>query len=780
MAASLLQKLAAREVHGELRASKRKLPWKLFTKIPGRMCYRLKSLAPLAVLEEGHVFLGFSKSGQFVLSYSLFLDTEEHTAYPIYVYKLQWWSFVPCKPLHLISEVRLFGDEDITQDLFIAYCEWPQDSDKIVIYGHSVPGAHEDSCQCFLTITAQPSLGNCPHCHYPPKKVPCTVPSVQQCLIHSYCVHTKFDLAPPFPFFSPRVQLRVDGIVVLNTGDSLVALQVDTKLPLQSFDDAGRLSARVNDNEESFDGGNPSRTILGSDLSILGTVTTYYTQENSADRLSESSSQKRRRASGSSVCEISALVSDGEEENFYSPDFSENSDNDNDCNKGTGLDEKSDKVEKVQQRVCEKCRATLRPNAQCSCSSLLVISSHRPALRTKNDASANNSENVKNGHSGSSHFVSSHECLSPKSPKSPKSSSVYSQDNSRSPHGGSSLGSGSHGGGLLADKNVGMSERGDTQPMSHFSASGLHSPPISVQVHSPTFEVCTSKYVPSDNAGKYLPGDSSGRYIPSDSEDNGPCTSRLPASQRSFFSSSSGGESRSKSSESVIVHTNYARTLTFSVRRFALSTEELVDSPQPAEDEYDLAYRSILPVQVAWNKKPLSIIRSVKNDMNLITVLQMTFDVEHYMVEAIHNDADWGQRYIAFCNYDLQILDVCPDNKSVYGTVYTLIQAKQTADNRNKARSLIKLYQTSFTFSFNMSTGLYNTLHIDELTEADEQLHRGGEWKPGSRECCLLRRKVAVPQSFFRSVHVLSNEAVFKGKSMNLLVAPYLYTAIML
>ena len=43
-----------------------------------------------------------------------------------------------------------------------------------------------------------------------------------------------------------------------------------------------------------------------------------------------------------------------------------------------------------------------------------------------------------------------------------------------------------------------------------------------------------------------------------------------------------------------------------------------------------------------------------------ITVLQMTFDIEHYMVEAIHNDADWGQRYIAFCNYDLQILDVSP------------------------------------------------------------------------------------------------------------------------
>ncbi|KAL8570635.1 hypothetical protein ACOMHN_039072 [Nucella lapillus] len=158
----------------------------------------------------------------------------------------------------------------------------------------------------------------------------------------------------------------------------------------------------------------------------------------------------------------------------------------------------------------------------------------------------------------------------------------------------------------------------------------------------------------------------------------------------------------------------------------------------------------------------------------------MTFDIEHYMVEAIHNDADWGQRYIAFCNYDLQILDVCPDTQSVYGTVHTLIQAKETVETRSKPRSMIKLYQTNFTFSVNLCTGLYTTLHIADLTEAGEQMLRGREWKPGSRECLMLRRKVAVPQSFFRSVHVLSNEAVFKGKSMNLLVAPFFYTAIML
>ena len=250
---------------------------------------------------------------------------------------------------------------------------------------------------------------------------PITVPCIQQCLLHSYCVHTKFDLAPPFPFFSPRVQLRVDGIIVLNTGDSLVMLQVDTKLPLQSFDDAGRLATKLQ--EEDWQS---QQTIIGADLSIHGTVTTYYTQENSVDRLSEASSQKRRRASGSSVCEISALASDEEEENFYSPDFSENSDNDNE---GKGVEEKS--------RVCEKCRSVIRPaSGQCPCSSLLVISSHRPALRAKNEANANNCENMKNGQSQSSGTLFL-ECLSPKSPKSPKNPNYV--ERSPHPHPGSNV-----------------------------------------------------------------------------------------------------------------------------------------------------------------------------------------------------------------------------------------------------------------------------------------------------------------------------------------------------
>jgi hypothetical protein len=34
-----------------------------------------------------------------------------------------------------VSEVRLFGEEDVTQDLFITFCQWQDDSSKVLVLG---------------------------------------------------------------------------------------------------------------------------------------------------------------------------------------------------------------------------------------------------------------------------------------------------------------------------------------------------------------------------------------------------------------------------------------------------------------------------------------------------------------------------------------------------------------------------------------------------------------------------------------------------------------------
>ena len=48
-----------------------------------------------------------------------------------------------------------------------------------------------------------------------------------KCLKHTFTVHTKYELAPPYPAFNPRSFLKLDGVAILNTGYSLVALNVE-------------------------------------------------------------------------------------------------------------------------------------------------------------------------------------------------------------------------------------------------------------------------------------------------------------------------------------------------------------------------------------------------------------------------------------------------------------------------------------------------------------------------------------------------------------------------
>lgn len=53
----------------------------------------------------------------------------------------------------------------------------------------------------------------------------------KRCILHDFSVHTKYELTPPFPPFTPRVQLQINGVAIINTGDSLIALQVTTGNP---------------------------------------------------------------------------------------------------------------------------------------------------------------------------------------------------------------------------------------------------------------------------------------------------------------------------------------------------------------------------------------------------------------------------------------------------------------------------------------------------------------------------------------------------------------------
>ena len=71
-------------------------------------------------------------------------------------------------------------------------------------------------------------------------------PAAPTCLKHGFAVHTKYELAPPFPSFSPKHSLSKDGVTVLNTGYSIIALAVSLGKgsPCSSLYSPGNSSAR--------------------------------------------------------------------------------------------------------------------------------------------------------------------------------------------------------------------------------------------------------------------------------------------------------------------------------------------------------------------------------------------------------------------------------------------------------------------------------------------------------------------------------------------------------
>lgn len=112
-----------------------------------------------------HIFLGFSKCGRYVLSYTSSSGDDD---FSFYIYHLYWWEFnvhsklklVLCPPpapdppslppgdspglwgrppslypLPQVRQVRLFQDEEIYSDLYLTVCEWPSDSSKVIVFG---------------------------------------------------------------------------------------------------------------------------------------------------------------------------------------------------------------------------------------------------------------------------------------------------------------------------------------------------------------------------------------------------------------------------------------------------------------------------------------------------------------------------------------------------------------------------------------------------------------------------------------------------------------------
>lgn len=84
-----------------------------------------------------HIFLGISSCGQLLITYTYTTDFDDRpiSFNTIFKYRLHWWAFVPYAEARKVAEVTLFGNYNVYSPLYLAYCQWPRDSTKIVVFG---------------------------------------------------------------------------------------------------------------------------------------------------------------------------------------------------------------------------------------------------------------------------------------------------------------------------------------------------------------------------------------------------------------------------------------------------------------------------------------------------------------------------------------------------------------------------------------------------------------------------------------------------------------------
>lgn len=224
-----LKRLYSREVgFSELRPT--------FPTPPARLKFPLKKTLPTAI--HSHIFLGISSCGQLLITYTYTTDFDDRpiSFNTIFKYRLHWWAFVPYAEARKVAEVTLFGNYNVYTPLYLAYCQWPKDSSKIVVFGRSNEsnnGLVTQNIRSYVTVTAVPSLQNCQECQkvaasFEEEDIAASWDSCARlnCLVHGLTVHTSFDMAPPYPKFVATTSMKSTGRVVLNSGNFLHVIRV--------------------------------------------------------------------------------------------------------------------------------------------------------------------------------------------------------------------------------------------------------------------------------------------------------------------------------------------------------------------------------------------------------------------------------------------------------------------------------------------------------------------------------------------------------------------------
>ena len=691
--------------------------------------------------------------------------------------------------------MTLFTNAGVSGNLHISFCQWPGIMSRVVVCGYEVteydtasadPSELKEqplgsSLHCYMTVTAVPSLNNCKACvkvasSYDENDMAENWNSCVRlsCLRHGMTVHTQFDLVAPYPKFEPKISLKRDNCVVVNTGNFLHSVTVDMEQltggqegdegthpglqlqprvphhlgplspPLQPISvnvgmaefSIGTLGSPSGFSPVSF---NPASTSDSENTDGEAEVVASRGRRQTAQsrvspRANRSHDGRREKAS-----EFAQMLSGGPvKKNKYSPfkklciQDLEESDNFEFTVPSTSKDRKKKMADAAYDMTDE---------------SFDVVKPEKLSTFRKKRLAEKKYEFTEDDE-----FVEKEETPSHFKPLT-----------------------------RLRSKKMAAEQAAE---MAASSPTSTDLSEVMKMEDGGEVMVCVSKGDDPDSAQDEYWSDvmasttypellSPGGCIKKDSVGHSSSTCLSPRISQSMSPQISSVSPRGPGMEIFC-------TAKFS-RCYVEVDDELISVITDVEDD-DLGtttgYHSALPLEVHGSgytqMQMISNAKAEKLSLPCVRVQQRSLDLEQFCHETATRLCASADKKFWFCNdYDVEVVDLDPGSGDVTAVAVVLIQAAILTKSRNPQYTMSSLhrmqYQASFRFCWNIDSGHYYIIDSDPLKEISGYKDTSSVWNPARVMGMPLTKKF---QTHNNNIRVLTNESVIRGTSLKAIVDP--------
>ncbi|XP_055617132.1 uncharacterized protein LOC129762672 [Toxorhynchites rutilus septentrionalis] len=197
-----------------------------FREVPEHLSFCLKEIVPYCYL-QGHVFMGLSACGQFLISYKVSYDYDEVVANEYnfssnYKYELYFWIYRPHFLLSKYFHVCLFDDHGVDDIKTVSITQWNTDQQLLIVHGAS----EKDDFDSYITVVRVPRLG-CLDCKQ--LRDADEEDGNRQdilCIKCNMTIHTKYRNSDSGPKFNPRYNLNCPGYIVMSENSFIHTINI--------------------------------------------------------------------------------------------------------------------------------------------------------------------------------------------------------------------------------------------------------------------------------------------------------------------------------------------------------------------------------------------------------------------------------------------------------------------------------------------------------------------------------------------------------------------------